>query len=338
MATARFLTNATLWQEIQDRVKSRKPVRAAVAYFGKGAAGLVRLKRGDRLVVDMSLTAVKQGVTDPREIRKLMRRGVEVFSRGLLHAKFFIIGDLLIVGSANVSNRSRQTLDEAGIATTDPVAFRRAQDFLERLCTEPVREHYLKECIKAYRPPVFKAAAGDAAARKAGRRIVEARVWFISGVPLPEQKQVTAAEGRAKKQLVRPNSSYVDYIHWSYEPSFLRHLRSGDWVVACMTDGERSPDVWAPERVLGVEKYDRGRGKLRYLLLLEAPKGIESIPLGQFRRRIRKLVPELDRTSPRTRAIRNEEDADAVLRLWTRLGRVSRRRSLTRSRATSAGR
>ena len=149
----RFAYNDDLWREIKARVAKGKRVRAAFAYLGKGGAKLLALKKGDSLVVDMSLGAVRQGVTDPREIRRLMGRGVRVFSRGSLHAKFAVVDKTLIAGSANVSRNSNEILDEAGVITTDPAALRRAKDFFDQLCTEPVGKQYLKTCIAEYRPP-----------------------------------------------------------------------------------------------------------------------------------------------------------------------------------------
>jgi len=74
----RFISNEDLWREIQNRVTSGKRVRAAIAYFGGHGATLLKLKRGDSIVVDMSIAAVRQGVTNPRVIQKLFRRGVKV--------------------------------------------------------------------------------------------------------------------------------------------------------------------------------------------------------------------------------------------------------------------
>jgi len=104
----KFISNDTLWQEIQTRVKKGKKVKAAVAYLGQKGSELLPLKKGDCLVVDMSLGSVRAGVTDPREVRRLMNKGVNVFSRGSLHAKFLIIDKTLIASSANISKRTHR--------------------------------------------------------------------------------------------------------------------------------------------------------------------------------------------------------------------------------------
>jgi phosphatidylserine/phosphatidylglycerophosphate/cardiolipin synthase-like enzyme len=155
MMASRFLFNEALWDELGARIPKAKAVRAGVAYLGTGASALLPLRKGDKLVVDLSLRAVRSGTTDPREIQKFLRRGVEVFSRGSLHAKFFIIDKTTIAGSSNISKNAKDSLDEAAVLTDDPATTRRALATFEQLCTEPVRKDYLQKCLKEYRPTGF---------------------------------------------------------------------------------------------------------------------------------------------------------------------------------------
>lgn len=333
MSMTRFVSNDDLWKEIDARVGHAHHVRAAVAYFGKGGAAYLRLRRRDKLVVDMSFRAVKQGVTDPREIRKLIRRGVEVFTRPSLHAKFFIIDRALIAGSANVSRNARKVLDEAAILTTDPMAVRRALAFFDdKLTTQPVRDRYLRACIKAYRPPRFKAALESTAKnRKEGQRAVEASLWFVGGLAYinptePERNRIEIAEHRAERKLKRPDKTRVDSIRYGRRPQYFDKIRAGDWVIHCIRDTDGTRDVWAPEQVISEDHYPRDGRKRGHLLMLERPANSEAMPLSQFRRSIGRLIVALDRPSPRTRPIVDTAWADAVFALWTPAGRVSRKR------------
>ena len=126
MSTTTFLSNETLWERIAAEIDAARHVDAAIAYVGQRGATLLPLRRGDRLVVDMSLAAVKAGSTDPREIEKLIRRDVQAFTRRNLHAKLIVTDRSVIAGSANVSKRSKDILDEAGIWTDDPAVVRRS--------------------------------------------------------------------------------------------------------------------------------------------------------------------------------------------------------------------
>jgi hypothetical protein len=329
MAT-RFLSNEGLWNEIQTRLTSKRRVRAAVAYFGSGGAALLKLKRGDILVVDMSIGAVRQGITNPRDIRKLIRRGVKVFTRGSLHAKFLMIDDTLIASSANASHNSKESLDEAGIITTDAAALRRASKFFDDLCTEPVREEYLKKCIAEYRPPRFKPAVeGQRTGAKRSRRVIEAKLWFVSGLValnLTEEAQnsIEKIESRNVKRLMRPDASEVSWIRYRKLPKLLRNIRIGDWVVDCMKDGT-SRHVGPPMQFLGMDKWVSSRGTQYSMLMLETPSVGESVTLGEFRQRVASFLPNLNRANPRTTAIADDESADRILRLWNTSGKWRKR-------------
>ncbi|MBC8105592.1 MAG: hypothetical protein H7Z14_03295 [Anaerolineae bacterium] len=57
-ATTRFLGGKQVWEELRTRSSSAKgALLAAVAYFGKDGCDLLPLKKGDTLLVDMSLGA-----------------------------------------------------------------------------------------------------------------------------------------------------------------------------------------------------------------------------------------------------------------------------------------
>lgn len=330
MPMTRFLSNNGLWREIGNHVKAAKRVQAAVAYFGTGGADLLPLRKGDTLVVDMSLGTVRRGETNPSEIRRLIKRGVQVFTRARLHAKFLIAGNTLIASSANVSNWSRTMLDEAGVLTTDVAAVKRARAFLESICTEPVREKYLKKCLAEYSPPRF---AGPGGRRRGGqRKTVAPKLWFLSGIVYGEFSQKEREKidqlRREVAKAKRVSVEAVSWIRYLNKERFFKRLRSGEcWVLRCVRDPNSGKKwVQAPARLLDVTSFVRARSKRSWLLFLENPPRAESMPLRSFRSRIRKVVPALDRDKPRTQAIVDEEQADAILRLWTHSGKISRRK------------
>jgi phosphatidylserine/phosphatidylglycerophosphate/cardiolipin synthase-like enzyme len=55
----------------------------------------------------------------PDALRKYIRAGVNVYTTRYLHAKVFILGTTVIVGSTNVSFASQNRLEEAIVETTD---------------------------------------------------------------------------------------------------------------------------------------------------------------------------------------------------------------------------
>ncbi|MDB4946677.1 MAG: hypothetical protein JWP97_6211 [Labilithrix sp.] len=313
---ARFLFKAQLWDELAARIPRAKKVRAAIAYLGTGGSKLLPLRAGDELVVDMSLRAVRSGVTNPSEVKKLLRRKVKVFSRETLHAKFLIIDRVVIAGSSNISSHAKNTLDEAAILTDDAAVLRRAADTFGLLCNEPVRKEYLAKCLAEYRPPNFGGGSHRTPGEKKARRRT---VWMIGGLRYAdmaheEEKRVAAVVERTREKLAYENT-YVDSLHYAREMNFFRKLAVGDWLLVGMRD-ESASDVYPPAQYLGVERYTRGDGKRGYLLLCEAPRGAKPVPWPQLRKAAGRGLARKLGVNLRTMPTDTDQDGDALLRLW----------------------
>jgi len=69
------LVTGDVWGRLRKaHRKTRRQASVAVAYFGKGAAKLLSLKKGDQLVVDASENAVKSGQTYPEDLLTLLKK------------------------------------------------------------------------------------------------------------------------------------------------------------------------------------------------------------------------------------------------------------------------
>jgi hypothetical protein len=328
LSTTTFLSNTTLWEALSAHVRDARHVDAAIAYVGKGGAKLLPLKRGSRLVVDMSPATVLAGGTDPREIEKLIRRGVHVFSRRNLHAKLVVADNTVISGSANVSRNSQQTLDEAAIRTNDRSVARRAEEFIDRLCTEPVRPEYLAECKRIYKPPRF---LGQGAGEKnSPKRATHAKLWIVNlreaYVPDSEDQRYARGEVKAAKLIKDRVRSKTDSFHWPHKPRMADQLEFGDWVVQVITYHDKSISVHPPGQLRFTDTYSRGPGKAkeRWVFHIEVPKRGEKMTWQQFSRSARALGMAA-RAKPRTARVGDVAVADGLLSLWTPGGRVARR-------------
>jgi hypothetical protein len=339
-ALTSLLTNRNLWKEIQAKTKAASRIHAAIAYLGTDATPLLHLKSGDTLVVDMSLRIVKAGATNPSEVKKLLKKGVRVYTRANLHAKVIAADGFLIASSANASVSSFRRLDEAGCMTSDRVAVERAREFIESIALEPVLPNYLRKCLAAYRPPRFPAAQeGDASGMRGGgrRRSQEADLWFVSGlvrseIPEREQGHVIKAEARARKRKKLALSS-VEEIHYASKPKWVDNLRVGDLVVDCVREGAGSV-VSSPARFLGLESYPRGRGRRRYLVMLERLRGSQEVSLTEFHRRIKASLPAGQKVFRRTRAVADILVADTIRSVWTPSGTLSRKTKRRKQKTT----
>ncbi|HET9767663.1 MAG TPA: phospholipase D family protein [Thermoanaerobaculia bacterium] len=322
--TSRFLFNQGLWAEIERVPAGKSRVYAAIAYVAKGGARLLRLRPGDVLVTDMSLASVRSGRTDPREIAKMLANRVEVYSRSGLHAKVVVTVSKAIVGSANISHHSKEHLDEAAILIDDRAVVNRARRFVAQLCTEPVRAAYLKKCLEEYNEPEF-VPGGARRSPSARPRPQEGKLWIIGGLrpgelPAAETGHAARAVAKAAKKALDFEECTVEYLYYNQRCKFFDRLREGDWALHCFAEG-RGFEVWPPARFLGIAHHPRGRGRLRHLLLFEEPKAAAPIRWTQ----LRALVPRIGafvKAGPRTAPLASDQEADAVLRLWDRRGRL----------------
>ncbi len=327
MTLTRFVFREALWSELQARVRAPARVRAAVAYIGTGGAKLLPLKADDELIVDMSLPTVRHGATDPKEIRKLIRRGVRVWTRESLHAKFFVMGNAVLAGSANISRNAYERLDEAGLLTTSPAAVRQALAAFAKMCTEPVRPKYLAQCIKEYRPPVFN--AGRSPAKRGGTPDLRAKLWFVGRVvPLElsdaEERILEKADEQARKRLRLKSETELNWVRFGKPPAFWKSIQPGDWLLCRTIENGQPAYVEPPQQVLGFDTVKSARGKVYHRVLLESLSSSEEMPWSRFQRRVASAVPRLAVSRPRGGPIVDDDAADVILGFWTANGKLVR--------------
>ncbi len=329
MSKVSFLTNEDIWQTLPEIIKSSHKVDAAFAYFGHDGAKLFPLKRGDRLVIDMSLATVKVGGTNPFEIEKLIKRGIQVFTRSNLHAKIVVTDKTVLVGSANVSKNSHDYLDEAAILTNDTITIQRARDFLNHICIEPVLPEYLSQCKNFYRPPHI--IGKRSTTNKKATRAMHAKLWMVNLVdyhflPNSEIEAFETSEEKALALIESKEQSSLSTFHWTHKPKMVDELETGDWIIQCIRHKDKTISVYNPARLILIDHYIRNKktGKERYVFHLEFPKHGERLNWVKFRKLLNTILSK-NLSQPRTIAIKNIQKADDLLRLWTPKGRVSRK-------------
>jgi hypothetical protein len=223
--------------------------------------------------------------------------------------------------------RSNRVLDEAAILTNDPSAIRRAREFIDRLCTEPVRPNYLEECKRHYKPPHF---ADPGAVGKRQSRATRAKLWIVnlneSSIPESELTRYEDGELKAKRLVKNAVSSKTGGFHWPYKPKMASELETGDWLIQTIKSKDGSVLVHPPGQLLLIDSYvrDPKSGKERYVFHLELPRHGETLTWDEFHTSAKALSSQT-KLLRRTMPVRNPDDADELLRLWTPTGRVSRR-------------
>ncbi|YAL83252.1 hypothetical protein ACMYYO_00150 [Dermacoccaceae bacterium W4C1] len=132
-------------------VLQRKGVVCAMfAYVTDDPIGLADQ---DILIVNAGHRAVRAGATDPSLLRKLFQAGVVILNDPSLHAKALTKGDRALIGSANLSQRSR-TLNELVLVTDDRSIVTAVQNAIDTLVASGQAKHLtdaeLTELIPQY--------------------------------------------------------------------------------------------------------------------------------------------------------------------------------------------
>jgi hypothetical protein len=277
----------------------------------------------------MSAPTVRAGATDPREVEKLIARGVEAFTRRNLHAKVIVTDKSVIAGSANVSEHSQHVLDEAAIITNDQSAIRQAREFINRLCTEPIRAEYLELCKNRYRPPRF--SGKPTKGKNSQQRAKPAKLWIVklSEASLPESESKRFEHGKAeaeKKRSEDERRTEIESFWWPSEPKMSTELEFGDWIIRAMQYKDKTINVYPPGQFLHLDRYVRDpvSARERFVFYLEIPKRGEAMAWEEFRDAAKLLLTTAKLDSPRTRRVRDVQVADSLLALWTPRGRFAR--------------
>jgi hypothetical protein len=258
------------WPEITEAVRANpKRCYVAVAYFGQKGSKLLPLEQGCRLVVDASEQAVSSGQTCPEELLKLVNKGVMVFSVRNLHAKVFVVGSSVFVGSGNVSQRSASQLVEAVIRSSEKQVVASAKNFVLENCSDPLTPSALQKLQKLYKPPKMaggkkgKKSPKQSSSRAALKRLVLARLKEIEELTDQEERWSAASCAEAKKRQKHPRSYIVEDFKWTGRCSF----KKGDLLIQITTASNGETFVSPPGEVLTIRPYKGKKGVVRFICL-----------------------------------------------------------------------
>lgn len=306
-----------LWPRITKLSKGAGPRRVAVAYLARGASRLLKLEEDDILVVDMGDASVKTGRTDPKEVLAYLKKGVHVYSVENLHAKVFVLGRHVVVGSSNVSAHSRDNLVEAAVESTDPALRNSITGWIESLAIAPVTPKLAEAKAKLYNAPKW---GGGGAARTRRRRTAArpdvGRVWIINTKPAvigDEENEILEEQKVAAKRLLkRPKGFWVDSIRYPAPAKFAREARPGHTVVEINRDG-RSIDVWPPARVVYRRAYTSG-GRKRVGIHLERRSSDQAYFWSPFQKAVKAAGVRVEKSTERE--VRNPDHHEPLLRYF----------------------
>lgn len=309
--TIAFLSR-DIWPQLTGATRHcQQRCAVAVAYFGKGASGLLPLAKGSRLVVDASERSVSSGQTCPADLIKLVKRGVAIYSVPNLHAKVFVLGRTAYIGSANVSSRSASHLVEAVVRTTERGTVRASRQFVQRHCLHELTPTVLKRLAKLYRPPHIPGGKlGKPRQTMTSEHPALPRL-FLAQLHLEDwserdQALHDAAMLVAKKRRKHPRSFELESFRQTGRCGYKR----GDVVVQVTDEGNGDVLVTAPGNVLHVRTRRDEKRRVSFVYL-ERP--------ARRRRQLKSLARTMGCTQKRLckdGVIRDRSFAQALLNTW----------------------
>jgi hypothetical protein len=275
--------SAGIWSYITAAIHNTAHHSAvAVAYFGDGASRILPLKRGSTLVVDASKSAVQAGQTKPSELIKLIRQGVRVYTVGNLHAKVFVLGDRVVVGSNNASRSSANGLIEAAIVTRARSAVAACRAFVESLTGEPITVKYAQVLQKLYRPPTFGPVRRRSGKKEGAIAPEHSRFWVV---PLLrdatdlEYDEADRGTPNATSKMKKPKESVLDWFAWS-GPKSASQAKIGD-LAFCITNDARRKFGDEPSRIVDMRSHPKGA-----IIYLERREGVRRKSLDTIVQRL----------------------------------------------------
>jgi hypothetical protein len=263
----RFLAEG-IWKEITAAARARRRGKAfvAVPYFGKAGSRLLPLREGDTLLVNAGDAAVRSGQTNPRGLRELLNKGVQLYSLGNLHAKIYVIGSVAFIGSVNASAHSSDVLEEAVVRIRDPKVVREAREHIQNLPKELLVHRDLDRLENLYRPP---RRPGGGQKGSASRRSPRTR-YFIAQVnddDIDQECTEALVEGhrQAKARRERRNTEVEEFWRNGDMP-----YRTGDIVIQVFKT-KYTRWIYPPGKVIH-RRVEHRRNGFTTIVYLETPK------------------------------------------------------------------
>jgi hypothetical protein len=268
----------------------------------------------------MSEESVTGGRTYPSEIEKYFNKGVKIYNCTNLHAKTYVLGNKVIIASANVSQRSKNDLIEAGLLTTDIKVRKNTLGWLRSLETEPVTPEYIASCKKIFKPPKFSGRH-----KKGKNRDVpsHSRLWLLStqetALSDEEQEFCVEREKEAEEKIADLEKYKADTILWDQNSRIAKQIQERDLVIQIENKGKKrkkKTKVRPPSRVVKISVPQELDKNIRNSLFvtLEELRRPHFLAFSDFADEAKQAGVYVSANSQRE--IRNDEIKNTLLGLW----------------------
>ena len=220
-----------LWKTLARKSKNASRRKAAIAYLGESPP--ITFDREDTLIVDASDASIKCGRTSAKTLSRFHGSGTRLYSLSNLHAKFLLIDDWAVIGSANASVHSANVYIEAAVITDRPEVAGQLEQLLSRLLTisTPIDSKFLS---RISRLPVTRTFTRKPVVKKPARSKTTPRHWLLSlhgdGVYRGNEDAVNEVS-EEEQQRAGSKAGEVSWFWWPPSHRFARDARVGDLVI-----------------------------------------------------------------------------------------------------------
>jgi hypothetical protein len=227
----------TVWNKLIKNWESQ-PRYIAVPYFT--CDNDLIFDKNDVLIVNASIGAIKLGQTDAKTLRRAYNAGANIFSCDNLHAKVYVLGTTVFVGSANSSMSSRNSLIECMASSSDPHAVSEAVSFVLDLQKQSnkVDEKFLKSIEKI---PVEKRPSSPSRLKNP-IEISRPRCWLLGlyDEEYPGNVEEVEQENLDVEKSLSCEDEQVDWFWWpsDHNSKFIEEATPGDLFI----------DIWRPDK------------------------------------------------------------------------------------------
>jgi hypothetical protein len=297
------------WAAIKRVARDKGRHWVAVPYVSPGAATRLPLKRGDVLITRFDDATIMAGQTDPTEIERYIRNGVEVHNEPWLHAKVYVSPKRAVICSANVSANSEDGLLEAGMEIANRRVISDARRFVQELRGSIIGRQFARGKVKLFR------SGGQARRAMALPKMPASHSLWIVALSRNDAtvQEVTAARRSKIKAVSRMKDKDAfrldDFTFFAKWPA-----KVGDYVVQIVTD-RRHVLVEAPAQITVIEPFANKYGN-SLSVVVEMRKRLRTRSLAQLDAAVR---PDTSKKFPRVgrfQQVRNDALRRAILKQW----------------------
>jgi hypothetical protein len=286
----RVLSN-DLWTEVRKQARASNTRRGAIAYVTRD---LVGFRKGDALVVDASARAIRNGETGAPLLRRLHKKGVQLYDCADLHAKTLLLDDVAIISSGNMSLNSETRMVEAALISDQGSVVAGVASLIEQLRKQSSQLDE-KQIAQLCKIKVIRRGGWNGARPKRRKpRIANLgnRTWIV-GVeelendPKPEEQRLIDHATRSLQEQLGAADDEFTWIKWGTRGRFPQECQAGDLLIQIW----RSSKAKRPSEVLKAVPILLKQSTKRWTRFYVAePSGRSpEITWGQFQRLLREV-------------------------------------------------